>query len=107
MRNKAVWAFLTALLSLAAFGAAAAAARYYDEIRLVDAVIAVPVALVLALTSLFLSRRARREHVRTLGRVGSRGFIAVARLLGTFALLVALTAALSLAVFAVLVLALD
>jgi hypothetical protein len=105
--TKAVWALLTALLAFGAFGAAAWAARYYNEIRLQDALVAVPVALVFALASVLLGRRARVEHQRTLGRSGSRGLIALARLLGTVALLVALTAGLALAVFAVLVLVLD
>jgi hypothetical protein len=104
---KAVWALVTALLSLAAFAGAAAAARYQDEIRLVDALVAVPVGLVLALVSVFLARRARVEHQRTLGRSGNRGVIAFARFLGTVALLLAITAALALGVFAVLVLAYD
>ena len=104
---KAVWALVTALLSLAAFAGAAAAARYQDEIRLVDALVAVPVGLVLALGSVFLARRARAEHQRTLGRSGNRGVIAFARFLGTVALLLAITGALALGVFAVLVLAYD
>ena len=108
MRNaKAVWAFVTALLGLGVFGGAAVAARHYDEIRLVDAVVAVPLALVLARVSVVLGRRARQQHQRTLGRSGSRGFIALARFLGTLALLLAITAALALAVFAVLVLVLE
>lgn len=107
MRNKAGWAFVTALASLGVFGAAAGAARHYDEIRVVDAVVAVPVALLLALLSVLLSRRARAEHRRTLGRVGSGGFLTLTRLLGTLALLLSVTAALSLAVFAVLVVVLD
>ena len=104
---KAVWALLAAVLAFGAFGAAAVAARHFNEIRLVDALVAVPVALVFALVSVLLGRRARVEHERTLGRSGSRGFIALARFLGTTALLVALTGALALAVFAVLVLVLD
>ncbi len=108
MRNaKAVWAFVTALLALGIFGGAVVAARHYDEIRLVDAVVAVPLALVLALVSVVLGRRAREQHQRTLGRSGSRGFIALTRFLGTLALLLAITAALALAVFAVLVLVLE
>ncbi len=105
--RKAVWGLVTALLALTVFGAAVGAARYYDEIRLVDALVAVPLALVLALASVLLGRRARAEHQRTLGRSGSRGFIAFARFLGTVALLLAVTAALALAVFAVLVLVLE
>jgi hypothetical protein len=105
--TKAVWALLAAALAFGVFGAAAAAANHFNEIRLQDAVVAVPLAFVLALASVLLGRRARVEHQRTLGRSGSRGFIALARLLGTVALLVALTAALALGVFAVLVLVLD
>lgn len=105
--TKAVWALVTAVLSLAALGGAAFASRYYDEVRLVDAVVAVPLALVFALASVLLGRRAREEHQRTLGRSGSRGFIALSRFLGTVAILLAVTAALALIVFAVLVLVLE
>jgi nitrogen fixation/metabolism regulation signal transduction histidine kinase len=105
--TKAVWALVTGLLGLGVFVAAAGAARYQDEIRLVDAVVAVPVALVLGLVSVVLGRRAKVEHVRTLGRSGSRGFVWLARFLGAVALILAITAALALAVFAVLVLVLE
>jgi uncharacterized protein involved in response to NO len=105
--TKAVWAFLAALLAFGVFGAAAVAANHFNEIRLQDALVAVPLALVFGLTSVLLGRRARTEHRRTLGRSGSRAFVALARFLGTLALLVSLTAALALAVFAVLVLVLD
>ena len=108
MRNtKAILALITALLALAVFGGAVYAARYYGEIRLMDALIAVPVAFALALASVILGRRARTEHRRTLGRSGSRWFVTLSRLLGMFAFLLALTAALALAVFAVLVLVLE
>jgi hypothetical protein len=105
--NKAVWAFLTAVLALGALGAVAAISRADREIQLENAVAAVPAALAFALASVILSRGARTEHRRTLGRSGSRGFLALGRLLGTFAFLLAVTAALALVVFAVLVLALD
>ncbi|MGH3114222.1 MAG: exosortase/archaeosortase family protein, partial [Gaiellaceae bacterium] len=98
---------LTALLALGVFGAAAVAANHFNEIRLRDAVVAVPLALALALASVLLGRQARAQHQRTLGRSGNRGFIALARFLSTAALLVALTATLALAVFAVLVLVLE
>jgi hypothetical protein len=67
----------------------------------------VPAALVLSVISVLLGRRARRDYHRSLGRRGSRGFIALSRFVGMLALLVAITAALALAVFAVLVLAYD
>jgi uncharacterized membrane protein len=105
--TKAIWAFVMAVLSLGVFGGTALVEYGEQEIRLEHAVVAVPLALVLALAAVFLARRARVEHQRTLGRSGSRGFIALGRFLGAFALLLALTAALALVVFAVLLLALD
>jgi hypothetical protein len=104
---KAIWAFLVAVLSLGVFGGAAAVEYGEQEIRLEHVVVAVPIALALAFVSVVLGRRARLEHQRTLGRSGSRGFVAFARFLGTVALLLALTAALALGAFAVLVLVLD
>jgi hypothetical protein len=104
---KAIWAFLVGVLSLGVFGGTAAVEYGEQEIRLEHVVVAVPIALVLALVSVILGRRARLEHQLTLGRSGSRGFIAFARFLGTVALLLALTAALALGAFAVLVLVLD
>jgi hypothetical protein len=102
--TKAVWALAAALLALAALGALVYLARRYDEVRVIDAVVTVPVALVLASAGVFLHRRARREHQRTLGRSGSPLFLGLTRLLVTIAFLLAITAALALAVFAVLVL---
>jgi nitrogen fixation/metabolism regulation signal transduction histidine kinase len=109
MRNpQAFWAFVTALLSLGSLAAAFVAARVAsDTVGLTEAMPAVPVALILALASVTLGRKARQLHDRSLGRAGNRVFIALARGLGLIALIVALTAALALAVFAVLTLALD
>ena len=105
--RKGIWAFVTAVLALGVFAAAGGYARAEREIRIEEAVVAVPIGLVFALASVILSRRARREHRRTLGRSGSRGFLAFGRVLGTLALVFALTASLALVVFAVLVLVLD
>ena len=104
---RAVWAFLLAVLALVLLIGAAAAARLSSKIGLVEAVPAVPVALLLAVVSLSMARRARFEHQRTLGRAGGTGLTLAARGLGMVALIVAVTAALALAVFAVLTLALD
>jgi hypothetical protein len=105
--TKAVWALVTALLALAALGGAVSAARHYDEVRLLDAVITVPLALGFSLAAVVLGRQARQEHQRTLGRSGSRVFVGLVRVLATFAFVLALTAALALAVFAVLVLVFE
>ena len=108
MRNaRAVWAFLFALLALGALAGGAAAARLSERVGLVEAVGAVPVGIFLALVSLSLARRARFEYERTLGRAGGGGLAAVARVLGAIALLIGVTAALALGVFAVLALLLD
>jgi hypothetical protein len=104
---KAMWALVAALLALGAIGGAVYAGRHYGEVRLTDALVAVPVAFAFALASVLLGRRARAEHRRTLGRSGSRGFLALTRFLGTLSFLLALTAALALTVFAVLVLVLE
>jgi hypothetical protein len=105
--SKAAWALITALLALAVLVGAAAAARLMSEVGLIEAVPAVPLALVLALVSVLLARRVRFDQQRALARMRGAGLAAVARGLGTLALIVALTAALALAVFAVLSLALN
>jgi hypothetical protein len=108
MRNsRAVWAFLVALLALAVLIGAAAAAQLSGDVGLTEAAPAVPVGLFLAVVSLSLARRARFEHQRTLGRAGGAGLATAGRVLGLVALIVAVTAALALAVFAVLALVLD
>jgi hypothetical protein len=104
---KAAWALITALLALGVLVGAAAAARLMSEVGLIEAVPAVPLALVLALVSVSLARRVRFDQQRALRRTPGAGLAAVARGLGTLALIVAVTAALSLAVFAVLSLALN
>jgi hypothetical protein len=104
---KAAWALITALLALAVLVGAAAAARLMSQVGLVEAVPAVPLALILALVSVSLARRVRFDQQRALGRKPGAALAAVARGLAALALIVALTAALSLAVFAVLSLALN
>jgi hypothetical protein len=105
--TKAVWSLVTAVLALAALGGAVFAARYYNEVRLVDTLIAVPLAFGFGLASVILSRRARAEHQRTLGRSGSPLFLGAVRFVAAVAFILALTAALALGVFAVLVLVFE
>jgi hypothetical protein len=108
VRNpNAAWALLVGLVAVGVLGAAAAAVRLLEEIGLLEAVGAVPLAGLLGLFALVLARRARVEHQRSLGRVGGRGLAALATVFGGAALLLAVTAALALAVFAVLTLAFD
>jgi hypothetical protein len=108
VRNaRAVWAFLFALLALGALFGGAAAARLSERVGFVEAVGAVPLGVFLALVSLSLARRARYEYERTLGRAGGGGLTVVARFLGAIALILGVTAALALGVYAVLALVLD
>jgi hypothetical protein len=105
--SRAVWAFVLALLALAVLIGAGVSAQLSGEVGLWEAIPAVPVAVVLALASVSMTRRARFEHQRTLGRAGGMGLATAARVLASVALIVAVTVALALAVFAVLTLVLD
>jgi hypothetical protein len=108
VRNaRAVWAFLFALLALAALVGGAAAARLSERVGFVEAVGAVPLGVFLALVSLSLARRARYEYESTLGRAGGGGLAVLARFLGAIALILGVTATLALGVYAVLALVLD
>jgi hypothetical protein len=108
MRNaRALWAFLFALLALGALFGGAAAARMSDRVGFIEAVWAVPVGILFAFLSLSFARGARWEYQRSVGRAGGAGLAAVARVLGSIALIIGITAALALGVFAVLTLVLD
>jgi hypothetical protein len=93
---------LLGLLSLATLPVAVAVANESDDLTLVEAGLAVPVAVLLALAALWLARRARRRADRTLDRVGGRGAARAGKLLGGLGLYVAATAALALGVYALL-----
>jgi hypothetical protein len=90
------------VLSLATLPAAVVAAGRSDELTLVEAGVAVPVAALFALLGLWLARRARRRADRTLDRVGGRGTARVGKVLSGLGLYVAATAALALGVYALL-----
>jgi hypothetical protein len=100
--RKAVWAFLLALAALGVLLGGLAAAHYSGDVGLYQAIPAIPVGLVLAFVSVRLARRARLDHDRSLGRIGGRGIATAARILGGFALILAITGLLALGVFAVL-----
>jgi hypothetical protein len=90
-----------ALLAVAAIPVAAAVTDWRSDLRLVHAGFAVPVAAVLAIAAIRLARRARRRLERTLGRAGGRRTARAGQVLGWLALYVALTASISLGVYAV------
>ena len=93
---------LLGLLGLATLPAAVLAANESDDLTLVQAGVAVPLAAVLSLGALWLARRARRRADRTLDRVGGRGAARAGKLLGGLGLYLAATAALALGVYALL-----
>lgn len=93
---------LLGLLGLASLPVAVFVAQESDELTLVQAGLAVPVAAVLSLLALWLARRARRRADRTLDRVGGRRTARIGKLLGGLGLYVAATAALALGVYALL-----
>jgi hypothetical protein len=105
VRNRhAVLALFVALLAIGLLAGAGALAEIRPEVGYLEAAAALPATVLLALFSLFLASRARTLHQRTLGRVGGERLARFSRGLGILALLLAATAALALAVFAVLVL---
>lgn len=105
--GKAIGALLFGLLSLAFLAAGLAVPRFVPEIEVLEALVVVPGALVTALASIALARRARFDFQRSLGRIGGDGIAVAARLISLFALLSCLTVALAVGVFAILALVLD
>lgn len=104
---RAVWAFILAVLALGVLLGTAYAARASGHVGLYESIAAVPIGFVLAFAAITQSRRARFEDQRSLGRRGGSGLAIVARILGGIALLISVTAALALGVFAVLTLVLQ
>jgi hypothetical protein len=93
---------LLALVGLAIPPAAFAAARQLERVTLVQATAATCASAVLGIAAILLSRRARRNMERTLGRVGGEGSARVGRLLGLASFCIGLTAALALGFYGLL-----
>jgi hypothetical protein len=95
------WASVVAgAAAVAALPVAIYATRFSDSYELLDAALAIPVALGLALVSIALSRRARRLHaVRLADR---SGLVRAGRVLGVLGLCMAASALVSLAVYGLL-----
>lgn len=104
---KAIGALLFGLLSLALVAAGLAVPRFVAEIEALEALVVVPGALVAALVSIALARRARFDYQRTLGRIGGDGVAVAARVISLVTLLACLTITLAVGVFAILALVLD
>ena len=78
--------------------------RWVAGVRLLDASIAIPVAVVLGAAAILLGRRSRRQVVWTLGRVGGLATARIGTALGVAALCLAATAGLALGFYGLLVL---
>jgi hypothetical protein len=91
-----------ALLGLAVPVVAFAAARQLSQVSLLQATIATCGSGVLGLAAIVLTRRARRNVDRTLGRAGGLGAARAGRILGVLALCIGCAAGVALAVYALL-----
>jgi hypothetical protein len=95
------------LLSVAVLPVAIAATRWSDDYDLLHAAFAIPVAAALGALAVALARRARSRLAPTLGHARGTRTARVGRALGMLGFLLALTAAGSVAVYAVLSLVAD
>jgi hypothetical protein len=84
--------------------AALALAAYSSTVDLIEAAFAIPVAVVLGLVAISLSRGARRHSQITLGRVGGTRLARVGAVLGFLGLYLATMAVLSVGFFGLLLL---
>lgn len=78
--------------------------RWVGGVGLIDAAIAIPVALALGGAAILLGRRSRRQVVWTLGRVGGLTAARLGGALGVVAICLAATAAVALGFYGLLVL---
>jgi hypothetical protein len=100
--RPAAAALVLGLLALAAIPVAAAVAAVREEIGLLEAeLVAVPVAFVLGLVAVSLSRRARFRLERSVRRAGA-GLVRAARVVAWAGVYVAVTGGLALGFYGVL-----
>ena len=100
-RNRAAGiSLIVALLALATIPVAVAVTESRDDLRLVHAGFAVPLAGVLALAAIWSARRARRRLERTLGRAGGDRAARLGQIVGWLALYGTLIGVVSLGVYA-------
>ena len=99
---SARWSVLVGLLSVATMPVAIAATRFSRQYELLHAAAAIPVGMLLGFLAIRLARRARSRLAPTLGHPRGSRTARLGRLLGLLGFLLALTAAGSVAVYAVL-----
>ena len=93
---------LVGLAAVATIPAAIVSAEAFDVVTLLESSVAIAPAYLLALTAIYLGRRARRAIERTLGRVRGYKLALTGRILGWLALYTAVTASVSVATYYVL-----
>src|SRR6476646_1133938 len=99
-RNRAAgFSLLFGLLAVAAMPVGILVTDYRNDLRLIHAGYAVPVAAVLGVVAIRLARRARRRLERTVGRAGGARPARVGRILGWLGLYLALIGAIALAFY--------
>jgi hypothetical protein len=97
-RNGRAWGSLVAgLLSVATLPVAVALAQLLEQVELLDAAAAIPLAAALGIAALVLARGARRQIERTIGRVGGRAPARFGRVLGVLGLCLAVSASIAVA----------
>jgi hypothetical protein len=97
-RNGRAWAsFVVGFLSVATLPVAIALAQLLEEVELLDAAAAIPLAAAFGISALVLARGARRRIERTIGRVGGRGPARFGRVLGVLGLCLAVSASIAVA----------
>jgi len=89
------------VLAIAVIPVAIAVTEQRDDLRLVHAGVAVPVAFVLGFLGIRLARRARRRLERTIGRAGGAVPARIGRVLSWLGVYLALIGAISLLVYAI------
>jgi hypothetical protein len=95
----AVVSLLLGLLAVFTIPVAILVTDQRNDLRLIHAGFAVPVAAILAIAAIRLAKRARTRLERTLGRAGGEVPARLGRLLGWLGLYLALIGAISLAVY--------
>jgi hypothetical protein len=101
-RNRAaVVSALLGLLAAAAIPVAILVTHVRNDLRLLHAGIAVPVAFAFGVAAVLVSRKARRRLERTLGRAGGAASARAGRILGWLGIYLALIGTISLTVYAV------
>jgi hypothetical protein len=91
----AVVSLLVGLLAVAAIPVGILITNYRNDLRLIHAGYAVPVAAVLGIVAIRLARRARRRLERTVGRAGGAVPARLGRILGWLGLYFALIGAIA------------